>query len=79
MYDLNHIQFEIDSVRNTQIRDRSELEMFREKYLSKSGILPKIYKSVLSVDKKNQNQYLMKMIDLRHSVDDVIRKFEITL
>jgi len=73
MFNLKNIQFEIDSVRNCRISGKEELETFREKYLSKSGILPEIYYSISFTRGDATQYYLKKMMELRRAVDEIIR------
>lgn len=73
MFDLKNIQSEIDSVRNSRISGKEELETFREKYLSKSGILPKIYLAISFTRGDSSQHYLKKMMELRQAVDEAIR------
>lgn len=72
MFDLHKIDDEINKVKSVVISNSDELQLFKEKYLSKDGILPQIYKSIEKTKGQISNFYLLKMIELRRCVDEKI-------
>jgi hypothetical protein len=75
MFDLKKIEAEIKYVKNVFISNEEELKLFQERYLSKKGILPDIYESVVKTKGDKGDFFLMKMIELRHEVDAKVKRF----
>lgn len=75
MFDLKNLDSEFDYVKNIKISNISELESFRSRYFSKDGILPEIYRSISKIRGPKSQKYLLLMLELRHSVDQVINKY----
>ena len=75
MINIDRIQDEIDMVRNSTISNLVEMEELRNRYLSKDGVLPEIYKLISKIKGSKSTHYLNKMLELRHTIDDKIRDF----
>lgn len=69
---INMIQEEINNVKNITISNTDELEILKQKYLSKDGIIPSIYK-IISNMKGDSSYYLGKMLELRGVLDEKIK------
>lgn len=77
MFDLHKIDAEIASVMEAIITSDDDLNLFRDRYLSKNGILPDIYRSIEKTKGQVSNFYLTKMIELRRCVDEKIKSYQL--
>mgnify|MGYP006914157549 FL=1 len=75
MINIEQIQNEIEIVKETIISNEEQLLHFKEKYLTRSGILPQIYSEIGKMKGINASICLYKMIELRHFIDEKIKSY----
>lgn len=70
------IHYEIESAKLIIISNESELIFIVDKYFSKDGILPKIYKMATVESGKRSDRILHQLVELRSIVDVKIREYK---
>lgn len=70
------IHYEIEFAKTITISNDNELLLIKEKYFSKTGILPTIYKLASSEKVSKSDKMLHQLVELRCIIDSKIKQYK---